>query len=429
LREAIFSRELVLKFKKSEADFTRNRKQPFVATLLFMLNLLRRSLVIEIDGFVRHLSERLLSGDGTSFTSSAFIQNRKKIDPEVFNHLSGVIVENFYTDSNDTLKYFRDFRILAVDGSWITLPYTSDLKKSFGIAKNNSLVEVVQAKASVLYDVLNELVLDTILANLDQGERDLALQHQHQWKEGDLIIYDRGYPSYDFIYEHVKAKTDYLIRMTADSSAIVKAFLKGGKTSIVTDIFPGKNVSFKDKEYTRRTPLKVRLIRVELSTGEAEVLVTSLFDSRKYPAKMFKELYFLRWGIETFYDELKNKLKVEYFTGYSEATIRQDFLCAIFISNLQSVMVNDLEEELTEQNKGKKYDYKVNTNLSYGFLKNRILELLYKEAPLDKIFNELEALFLKHTIPIRNNRTNTRNKDRFKTRIKPKVTKNQRDAI
>jgi hypothetical protein len=32
-------------------------------------------------------------------------------------------------------------------------------------------------------------------------------------------------------------------------------------------------------------------------------------------------------------------------------------------------MVNDLEEELSTQNQGKKYDYKVTTNLSCGFLK------------------------------------------------------------
>jgi hypothetical protein len=394
-----------------------------------MLNLLRRSLVIEIDGFVCYLKERLPSGSNRRFTSSAFIQNRKKIDPKIFNRLSEVIIENFYTADNDTLNYFHGFRILAVDGSWLTLPSNDELKKSFGAIKNKSGVEVIQAKSSVLYDVLNEIALDAILNSLDTGERELALQHQRQWKNGDLIIYDRGYPSYDFIYEHVKGKVDCLIRVTVNSSAIVRTFLEGGKKSVVTDIYPGKNVSFKDKDYTRHTGLKVRLIRVELPTGEVEVLITTLLDSQKYPAKMFKELYFLRWGVETFYDELKNKLKVEYFTGYSEVSIRQDFLCAIFISNLQSVMVNDLEEELTEKNQGRKYAYKVNTNLSYGFLKNRILELLYQEAPLDSIFHELEELFVKNTIPIRNNRNNIRNIDKFKHRIKPKVTKNQRDAI
>lgn len=428
MREVIFSQALVLKFRQNEKDFTRNRKQPFVATLLFMLNLLRRSLVIEIDGFVRHF-KGLPGGSSRDFTSSAFIQNRKKVAPEVFSHLSGVIIENFYTAGNDALNYFHGFRILAVDGSWITLPSTTELKRSFGTINNKSGVEIVQAKASVLYDVLNKIGLDAILDNLNKGERDLALQHRHQWRKGDLIIYDRGYPSYDFIYEHVNGGVDCLIRVTVDSSAIITSFLESGKKSIVTDIYPGKNVSFKDKEYTRHTGLKVRLMRIELSTGEVEVLITTLLDSQKYPTKLFKELYFLRWGIETFYDELKNKLKIEYFSGYSEASIRQDFLCAIFISNLQSVIVNDLEEELTEQNQGKKYDYKVNTNLSYGFMKNRILELLHTKAPLNTVFYELEALFLNNTIPIRNNRTNLRNKDKFKHRIKPKVTKNQRDAI
>jgi hypothetical protein len=393
-----------------------------------MLNLLRRSLVIEIDGFVLHL-KGVSSDNNQRFTASAFIQNRKKISPEVFTHLSGVIIENFYTAENDALKHFHGFRVLAVDGSWITLPSTNELKKSFGITNNKLGPAVVQAKASVLYDVLNEIGLDAILDNLSKGERDLALQHQHQWRKGDLIIYDRGYPSYDFIYEHVKGGVDCLIRVTVNSSAVITSFLESGKKSLVTDIYPGKNVSFKDKDYTRHTGLKVRLMRVELSTGEVEVLITTLLDSQKYPTKLFKELYFLRWGIETFYDELKNKLKVEYFTGYSEASIRQDFLCAIFISNLQSIIVNDLEEELADQNQGKMYDYKVNTNLSYGFMKNRILELLHKKAPMDAIFHELEELFLNNTIPIRDSRTNARNIDKFKHRIKPKVTKNQRDAI
>ncbi|WPX22346.1 hypothetical protein [Mucilaginibacter sp. 5C4] len=39
---------------------------------------------------VRYLNERFSVGAVRSFTPSAFIQNRKKIDPEVFNHLSRV---------------------------------------------------------------------------------------------------------------------------------------------------------------------------------------------------------------------------------------------------------------------------------------------------------------------------------------------------
>jgi hypothetical protein len=43
--------------------------------------------------------------------------------------------------------------------------------------------------------------------------------------------------------------------------------------------------------------INVRFVRVRLSTGEFEVLVTSLLDEAKYPAAGFLELYGLRWGV------------------------------------------------------------------------------------------------------------------------------------
>jgi len=394
-----------------------------------MFNLLRRSLAIEIDGFVRYLNDRLSPGNTPSFTPSAFIQNRKKIDPAVFSHLSGVIIDNLYTPENDTLNYLKGIRVLAVDSSKLTLPCTTELKKCYGATKNQSSVEIVQARVSVLYDVLNGLVLDAAIDNLKKGERELALTHMHRWKKKDLIIYDRGYPSFGFINKHLKEDVDCLIRVTIANFSFAADFVSSGKKSAVSEIRPPENQSFKGKDYNKDSRINVRLVRVDLPGGEVEVLITTLLDSQKYPAKMFKELYFLRWGVETFYDELKNKLKIEHFTGYSQMSIRQDFFCAIFISNLRSVMVNDLAEELSSQNQDRKYDYKVNTNLSYGFLKNRVLELLYKQAPLDKIFQELETLFLQHTVPIRNNRSIERHVGRYRARIRPKVTKNHRDAI
>jgi hypothetical protein len=88
-----------------------------------------------------------------------------------------------------------------------------------------------------------------------------------------------------------------------------------------------------------------------------------------------------------------------------------------------------LQEELKIMNQKTKLDYKINTNLSYGFLKNRILELLFKEAPLEQVFNELETLFLQNTVPIRKNRNNKPDVGKYRNRTKPFVLKNQKDAI
>lgn len=429
LREEIFSKEIILDYKVNEQDFTRKRKQPFSQVLLFMLNLLRKSMAIEINNFLEYLNSKLESQKVENFTSSAFVQKRKKIKPEVFNYLSSVITDNYYVQSNENIKRFKDFRVLAVDGSKITLPFTEELKISFGESKNQTNTSIVQARSSVLYDVLNGLVLDSVLENIKTGERELALSHTSHWKENDLIIYDRGYPSYDFKYEHIKSGIDYLIRVQKNHSKIVSSFILSEKRTLIVDVFPQEKHTFEGKDYDKTTSIKVRLVRVDLPGGEIEILMTSLLDSQIYPSNIFKELYFLRWGIETFYDELKNKLKVEYFTGYSKMSIEQDFFCAVFISNLQSIIVNDLQEELKTKNQNTKLDYKVNTNLSYGFLKNRILELLFKEAPLEEVFKELENLFLKNTIPIRLNRNNKRESGKYRTRVRPKILKNQKDAI
>lgn len=429
MREKLFGRDLMLAFRVNEKDFTRNRKQPFSHLLLFMLNLLRKSIGIEIDNFVRFMSDKLGNTKAVDFTTSAFVQNRKKIKPAVFQYLSEIITTNYYEIEESSIKLFYGLRILAVDGSIITLPNHPTLKKDFGFSKNQTQREIVQARASVLYDVMNKFVLDSFISHLNVQERELALKHQTKWKARDLIIYDRGYPGFEFFKAHLDRSIDFLIRMKVAESNLVKDFVQSGKRSAIVEFAPGQHKSFKDKDYNKTSHLKIRLLRIELSNGVIEILATSLLDSAKYPHKMFKELYFKRWEVETFYDELKNKLKIEYFTGYSTQSIEQDFYCAIFISNLQTVVINGIQEELAEQNKEKEYAYKINTNLSYGFLKNRVLDLLCSVTPIENVLKELEEILLKNTIPIRPNRTNLREIGKYKKRLKPKVLKNQKDAI
>ena len=413
----------------NKTDFSRVRKQPFGDMLLFMINFLKKSLPIEIDNFVNFLNSNARNLKIKDFTKSAFVQKRRKINPEVFKYLTTVISDNFYVENNPGFDSLYGYRILAVDGSKISLPFTEELKGAFGVTTNQHKTEIVQAVSSVLYDVLNRIVLDAVLDNVNSSERELALKHKTHWKKNDLIIYDRGYPSYDFINEHLTARVDALARVRKNQNTAVITFINSKKRTAIVDILPHKEQDFTVKQYDKKTTIKVRLVRVDLPSGEIEILMTTLLDSQIYPSSMFKELYFRRWGIETFYDELKNKLKVEFFTGYSKSTIMQDFFCAIFISNLQSVIVNSLQDELKERNQNTRLNYKINTNLSYGFLKNRVLELLIKEVPLESVFNELESIFLQNTIPIRENRNNIRNTGKYRVRSKPKVTKNQKDAI
>ena len=104
-----------------------------------MLNLLRKSLSLEIENFTNFLK----LGSLKKSTKSAFVQARMKIMPEVFEHLSQTLVDEFYTDNDSAIKLWNNFRLLAVDGSRITLPFTKELKHIYG--------EVENKKKQVLY--------------------------------------------------------------------------------------------------------------------------------------------------------------------------------------------------------------------------------------------------------------------------------------
>ncbi|KQT16149.1 hypothetical protein ASG31_14375 [Chryseobacterium sp. Leaf404] len=219
-------------------------------------------------------------------------------------------------------------------------------------------------------------MLDGKLSPLSIGEPSSALKHLECARHQDLIIYDRGYPSFQLIFEHYSRNIDFVIRAKNDFNKEIIDFYENGSRTKIVKIYPGKNTKISDKQYGYKTSQTVRLLRVELSNGEAEILITSLLDVKKYPSQIFKHLYFQRWSVETFYDEFKNKVKAEHFSGYSKNSILQDFYVALFVSNIQSLIVGEINEELKVK-RNTKYVYKVNNNLSYGLLKDRIVSLFF----------------------------------------------------
>lgn len=411
----------------NEKDFSRNRSLSFPTTLLFMINFLTKSLSLEIVNFLSFLKRVQISQK--SFSKSAFVQARRKIKPEVFKYLNAKLVGEFYTDNNGVKTKFSGKRILAVDGSRLTLPKTKELEELYGKSTNQTKSYVIQAKACVLYDVLNKIAVEGILSPVDVDERIQAKMLLGSCNENDIIIYDRGFSSFEFMYEHFQRNLDFIIRMSVKLTHVVKDFVARGKASQIVEMYPPKNANLKGKNYDKSTCIKVRLIRIKLPNGEIEVLATSLTDEKKYKNEIFNSLYFERWKIETYYDELKNKLKVEYFSGYSNQSILQDFYAALLVSNIQSLIVEEINDELNEKENRKKYHYKVNTSLSYGFLKDRVITLLFSQNNRQQAMEELKALLKSHLIPIRPDRKNKRNGLRYRARAKPKVTKNQKDSL
>jgi len=213
-----------------------------------------------------------------------------------------------------------------------------------------------------------------------------------------LNRFDRGYPSKKLVSYLEKSSLKYLMRVTSNSFKAVNEAKK-----------PDQIVEVKIDEEM----FKIRVLRFILDSGEEEVLITNVFDEN-FSVHDFKELYFKRWGIEVKYDELKNRLQIENFTGDTAITVEQDFYATIYLSNMVALAKRDANKEIHDKNEGKnlKHEYKVNTNILIGKLKDSLVLMLLEDdtEKRTKMYKQIMQEISRNVMPIRPGRSNTRKK-------------------
>jgi hypothetical protein len=142
--------------------------------------------------------------------------------------------------------------------------------------------------------------------------------------------------------------------------------------------------------------LPVRLIKVDLPTGQQEVLATSLLDATTYSHADRQQLYRLRWGVETYYDRLKNIFEIERFSGQSVLSIEQDFYGVIFLATFETVLSKEAETELAQESTTKQgqYETRINRTISYlALVDHTVTLLLDTRVTLEETLATLHHLF------------------------------------
>ena len=418
IRNRLHSEEFKLKYSLAENNFVRKCVLTFSVTILFILNGLKKTTTLEIAEFCSLLKL-------TEFEKSAFFKARLKLSPEAFIDLNDVLVREFYT--NNCIEVLHGLIPLSIDGSTIQLPFSDDIEKEYGYATNQTESKMPMARTSQLYDIVNRIVIDVLLAPYSTSERDLAILHlkkiqllRESIKQFDncIIICDRGYPSMSFIQFCLSSKIHFLIRCnTKFISEVNEVVLHNGKDEII-------NVNLKTLHYDTRKELiatfpsinfnqtvQFRVIVVTLDTGENEILLTSLLDEQKYPYEIFKKFYFNRWGIETNYGFQKVKIEIENFSGKSPKAVQQDFYAAVLSGNATTILAREAKSELDSQRSKKmKYDYNINYNIALGKMKNKFIEVLINyESDMGKFCEDMKESMKRSIEPIRPGRQFKRN--------------------
>lgn len=391
----------IARFKRSAADFTRTRVLTFQAITVLLMAKGMKSLQLSLNEIIPKLGL-----EQQTVSKVAYSKARRKLKHTAFIELNReAVIRTMYEDGD--YQTYRGMRILATDGSKVLLPDNPETEAEFGVVSyhNKQLGAKgahVYALASVLYDVLNRVALDAQFAPCRSYEVDLAIQTLPYIQADDLVIYDRAYSTYRMLALLSQTPGNFLIRCTDRRFMVATAMLRGeGPDDVVVELTPPPRFERNPKHRGLPGALTVRFVRITLDNGEYEVLVTSLLD-KSYTAGDFKELYWLRWGVETFYGVLKTRLNLENFSGLSPETIRQDFYATILLTGMESIFTADAESTLGKQPGG--HPKKVNKAVSFNAIKYRAFELFYSKEPREAVLEQLDELFMASPTLVRKNR-------------------------
>ena len=327
-----------------------------------------------------------------------------KLGFQAFVELNEYLTEYFY--QNMPANRWHEYTLLAVDGSLLRLPRIKNIMKHFGVWQNRKGDDRPMARVSQMFDPLNKVSVDTIISPKSEGERELAAKHFFKLTTGALVLLDRGYPAYWMFNLILSMGAHFCARVSSKKWKIIRKFVNSGKREAIVSL-PVFSSSFKKcKELGLEvSSLKLRLIRVELDSGEIEVLITSLTDKKALPYDCFPELYHLRWPVEEDYKKMKSWIQIENFSGKSVESIYQDFYAKIFAKNLTAVLADSTEEDIRETYKNRKHDYQINYAQAFAEMK-RMIPLLFlrsKEAMCD-IMKALRQFFIQTVEPVRPDR-------------------------
>jgi hypothetical protein len=394
--------------KNNPEDFTRERKLGFLNVMTMTMNMMKKTLQIEIDDFLKRFNQ---NHTNEKCSKQAFSQARQKLKPVAFRILNDTAISEFYKD--DDFKKYKGYRLLGIDGSIFEIPDNPKTRAAYGYAANGQGTKIARALSSTLYDVENGLIISSKLDKYTSSERVLAKENIEKMLSLNsgiktLLLADRGVPSLDMILYLQEKGIDFLMRTNSQFfKEVVEAKEKDQIVEIVIDEkryyhFLKKGVNVKLGQI-----IKLRVLKIELDNGEIETLITNLSpEILSYDEA--KSLYFKRWGIETKFDDLKNKLQIENFSSPMPLIIEQEYYASMLMSNLASLIRQDAEEELIEKNKGKelKHEYKINQNILYGKLKYNLIELLLEENDDKKtlMYNQLLKDIKRNIVPIRKDR-------------------------
>jgi hypothetical protein len=313
--------------KYSPKDFTRDSKLTFPKLITFILSITASGKTKGVDTksgeFFRNAKRSGLWPDAEAIHRSTLTKARSKIDWRIFRNILDDAVCLAYECWPDSPQFsWHGMSVYAIDGSKYTLPATEETRREFDPESGlqfSGKGHYPQCLVSTVYDVFRRLPIARCVVNANSSEREEAKHLIPYVPTGSVLLFDRGYPSYELI-SHLTDNYNgfYIFRCPAQCTfPAVEEFIKNGKDEDVIWITPSNNYLNKVSARQRKKlkAIRVRVIKLVSPDGTVSVLLTNLYNRIEFPKDEVIHLYFRRWEVEGNYRDEKVVLEIEKFHG------------------------------------------------------------------------------------------------------------------
>jgi hypothetical protein len=202
--------------------------------------------------------------------------------------------------------FYRDYRLMAIDGNVLNLPDTPANERAFGRPSggDRGAGAFPQCRKTSLVELGTHIELDFIVKPIACGE---TTAMQVLWRSvpaDSLLLWDRGFFSYCGWKTALDRGVQLLCRVK--KNLVLKPIQQLADGSYLAKIYPKAYDREKD-----RNGIVVRVIRYKLDDPqrvgheEEHILLTSLLDAEQFPATELICLYHERWEEELTFDEQK----------------------------------------------------------------------------------------------------------------------------
>jgi hypothetical protein len=399
IKETIFSESFLSRHRSSPKAFTRQRSLPFHQLIFFLMNMNKGSYQDELDHFFKALNH--LEVAERIVTKGALTKARKKLEYQAFIELNKHMTSHYYSYFPTASWY--GFNLMAVDGSTLRVPDETEIIKHFGVWNVKKGDPCPKARISQMFDVLNRATVDALIKPKKNGERELASFHFLKLMPNDLILLDRGYPAFWLFKLIMSMDANFCARVSCTKWKVIRKFYHSGQQESIVKLYPTPLSVRKCVEMgLDKDPIKVRLIRVELSTGETEILITSLTDMDKHPVNIFADLYHKRWPVEEDYKTMKCRMQLENFSGKSTLSVCQDFHAKVFSKNFTAIVANTTKDEIEKLSERRNFQYQINFAQALSKMKHTIVLLFTRPAEQVKLLiTKLQKIYFQTVEQVR----------------------------